>query len=116
MNIKSSLFCFSLIAATALSADGELKWTLSTETAPWTDRGVVRMSEQSEGEVISVDSNVRYQTMDKNPWGGCFNERGWQAMRDLTDAERQECPGMARNLYGLQSDDVPADGERSEDW
>lgn len=103
MNIKSSLFCFSLIAATAVFAGGELKWTLSTETAPWTDRGVVRMSEQSEGEVISVDSNVRYQTMDKNPWGGCFNERGWQAMRDLTDAERS---AVLESLFGPGPDSL----------
>lgn len=42
----------------------------------------------SDANYIYVDQNTRYQTMDSNPWGGCFNEKGWYEMRNLSDEEK----------------------------
>ncbi len=75
------------------------KWTCSTEQSPWTDNGAIEVKKVTDEEAeaikdsaanyIYVDQNTRYQTMDSNPWGGCFNEKGWYAMRDLSDEERE---------------------------
>ena len=75
------------------------EWTSSTEQSPWTDNGAVDVRDVTDEQVediknsaadyIVVDQNIRYQAMDSNPWGGCFNEKGWYAMRDLTDEERE---------------------------
>ncbi len=75
------------------------EWTVTTEQSPWTENGVVEVRDVTDDQVeeikesaanyIYVDQNTRYQTMDSNPWGGCFNEKGWYAMRDLTDEQKE---------------------------
>lgn len=37
---------------------------------------------------IVINKNKTYQTIEG--WGGCFNEKGWHALRYLTEAEREE--------------------------
>ncbi len=37
---------------------------------------------------IDVDENITYQEMAQNIWGGCFNERGWHKLMQLTEEER----------------------------
>ena len=37
---------------------------------------------------IDVDQNITYQEMAQNVWGGCFNERGWDKLMQLTEEER----------------------------
>lgn len=65
-------------------------WQSSTDTSRWTDNGVLEFTENKNSADIIVDDTVSYQTMDEKPWGGCFNERGWAAMRSLSDTERTE--------------------------
>ncbi len=79
----------------------EVAWQCTTEKSPWTDNGTITM-EAYEGDIsetnyIEVDPNVRYQTMDEKPWGGCFADRGWMAMSKLTDEQRR---GIVESLYG----------------
>lgn len=89
--------------ALPLFADSALNWTLTTEDEPWKDNGTVIASDATEGTPIAVDSRVRYQTMDEFPWGGCFNERGWFAMRDLTSEERT---AVVASLFGEGADSL----------
>jgi glucosylceramidase len=39
-------------------------------------------------EKIIIDTAIKYQSVDG--WGGCFNEKGWQALTHLNEAEREE--------------------------
>jgi glucosylceramidase len=68
-----------------------LTWKCSTNSAPWTDKPAVPLSDTVPLPVgtanrIFVDSTHTFQVIDG--WGGCFNERGWKAMEVLTPANR----------------------------
>ena len=101
-NTKKVKVCDDYLETFTLT-NGEYKvlgaeWTCSTEQNPWSDNGIVEVRDVTDEQVeeikssdanyIYVDQNTRYQTMDSNPWGGCFNEKGWYAMRDLSDEEK----------------------------
>lgn len=90
----------------------EAEWTCTTEKNPWADNGIIETRTvtdediekiKTSGDYIIVDQNTRYQTMDTHPWGGCFNEKGWYAMRDLTDEQKAE---VIRKLYGTGEDSL----------
>lgn len=84
---------------------GEVLWRSTTDSERWVDEGIVTTQEWDKDteemdanneKYIIVDQNVRYQTLDERPWGGCFNERGWAAMSELTDEQKEE---VIRNLF-----------------
>lgn len=68
-------------------------WICSTEGAEWTDSGTletravdseaVEAIKAADKDYIIVDQNTRYQEMDATPWGGCFNEMGWEFLMQL---------------------------------
>ncbi len=77
----------------------KIYWQCSTEDARWVDMGVLETSEWDDDTTlyIEVDETTRYQTLTDDPWGGCFSERGWKAMENLTEKERSE---IVKNLFG----------------
>ncbi len=83
-----------------VSADNEeqVLWQCTTDQERWVDMGALSVTDwDNDTELyIDVDQNTRYQTLSDAPWGGCFNERGWDAMKKLTDAQRGE---IIKNLF-----------------
>jgi glucosylceramidase len=72
------------------SAHAQISWKCSTEAHPWIDKpapAVIASDSDPFGAFIAVDSTKTFQTIDG--WGGCFNERGWQAMEILSGDDRQ---------------------------
>lgn len=67
-------------------------WQCTTASDPWVDKGTLDITSWDDDThlYIDVDPTSRYQTLTDTPFGGCFNERGWKAMENLTDAEREK--------------------------
>jgi len=91
---KALLFClFALlvviISETTIAAAPIVHWKCTTAADPWVDQPDITAqggNSDPSAQVIAVDSNQRFQTIDG--WGGCFNERGWRAMQVLSDEQR----------------------------
>ncbi len=95
--------CTAAMSATpavpAAANESVVLWQCTTEQSPWVDMGPLTATEW-DGDTalyIDVDETVRYQTLSPKPWGGCFNERGWTAMKNLTDGAREE---IIKSLFG----------------
>ncbi len=83
----------SMIPAVVSAEEGVgMQWTLSTEGNYWVDKGELTTTVWDEDTelYIDVDSSYRYQTLTDTPFGGCFADRGWEAMKDLTEEEREK--------------------------
>lgn len=67
-------------------------WQCTTDSARWVDKGTVSSTSWDDDThlYIEVDPTVRYQTLSDTPFGGCFNERGWEAMKDLSVEEKEK--------------------------
>jgi len=93
-SLKSGLIYLSIIIimktgiVTAM-ADSSISWQCSTEAAPWTDKGQIATTawDNDQSSYVQIDSTKKLQTI--SGWGGCFNERGWDAMLVLSDDNRQ---------------------------
>ncbi|MGN1098044.1 MAG: RICIN domain-containing protein, partial [Clostridia bacterium] len=77
-----------------VKAEGrEVHWQCSTNSERWVDMGTLTTTQWDDNDYgklyLEVDQTTRYQTLTETPWGGCFNERGWEAMKDLTDEQRE---------------------------
>lgn len=67
-------------------------WRFTTNSDRWVDGGELEFDDSDDlGSVyVKVDQTVGYQVLDELSWGGCFAERGWRAMENLTDEQRTE--------------------------
>lgn len=76
----------------AADTAGEVHWVMSQEGKYMQDKGTLATTAwdaNNHNELyIDVDENVTYQEMAQNIWGGCFNERGWHKLMQLTEEER----------------------------
>lgn len=76
----------------AADTAGEVKWVMSQEGKYMQDKGSLKTTvwdANNHSELyIDVDENITYQEMAQNVWGGCFNERGWHKLMQLTEEER----------------------------
>ncbi len=110
---KTERMCDDM-SKTIATTDGDgAEWISSAENQYWKNHGKVMMRDVTKQEIqkirenselyLYVDQNTRYQTMDAYPWGGCFNDAGWMAMRSLTDAQKKE---VVRYLYGTGKDSL----------
>lgn len=84
-------------AAPAVMAEGtgesvKVHWQCTTDAERWVDKGELETTAWDDSGYnklyIEVDETTRYQTLSEKPWGGCFNDRGWAAMKELSDDER----------------------------
>ena len=96
--------CFGLvccwIGSSSFGEVPQIGWKCSTESAPWIEEQAVNGVShdlQPFGAFIAVDSKRRYQVIDG--WGGCFNERGQQAMEILSEEERH---AVMRSIFGCK--------------
>ncbi len=67
-------------------------WQCTTDDARFVDKGTIPTTKwDNDTELyIDVDPKYRYQTLNETPFGGCFNERGWEAMKELSTEEREK--------------------------
>lgn len=74
-------------------------WQCTTEANRWVDKTPLPTTAWDDDTAlyIDVDQATRYQAMTSTPWGGCFAERGWEAMKDLTAQQRNQIVG---DLFG----------------
>lgn len=98
----SVLLCVSMVVtgfgiaaptiSQAANIDGEVHWISSQEGKYMQDKGTLTATAwdaNNHSELyIDVDENITYQEMAQNIWGGCFNERGWHKLMQLTEEER----------------------------
>lgn len=63
-------------------------WKCSTASGLWQDKPSLTTTNWDNDTTlyVSVDPKIIYQQIDA--WGGCFNERGWDAMSVLTQNNR----------------------------
>lgn len=80
------------IDSQAANTAGEVHWVMSQEGKYMQDKGTLTTTawdKNNHSELyIDVDENITYQEMAQNIWGGCFNERGWHKLMQLTEEER----------------------------
>ncbi len=88
------------------------RWICTTEASPWTEKVMLEARAVTAGDIeaikasgsyMEVDRNTRYQAMDAHPWGGCFAEKGWYAMRYLTDEQKKD---VLKKLFGPGDDSL----------
>ena len=72
------------------NTDTNILWKSSTENALWKDNAPLQLMPGNDVCDIETDVSIQFQTMDTHPWGGCFNERGWDAMKNLSESERTD--------------------------
>ena len=72
--------------------EGDVSWVMSEDGKYLQDKGTLKSTDWDENNhselYIDVDENITYQQMAENVWGGCFNERGWDKLMQLTEEER----------------------------
>lgn len=80
------------IVSQAAETAAEVHWISSQEGKYMQDKGSLATTAwdaNNHSELyIDVDENITYQEMAQNIWGGCFNERGWHKLMQLTEEER----------------------------
>lgn len=79
---------FYFFMAETISAQ-EIIWKCTTPVKSWYICKQIKFTFRdcdTTGVYITINPHVRYQQIDG--WGGCFNERGWDAMSTLSPAER----------------------------
>lgn len=95
--LSASMVVSGVVVATpsvsqAADTAGEVKWVMSQEGKYMQDKGTLTTTAwdaNNHSELyIDVDENITYQEMAQNIWGGCFNERGWHKLMQLTEEER----------------------------
>lgn len=111
VNFMKKAAAISFAGALTLSAmpnvsgaqESQMYWQCTTDSARWTDKGALSLTlwDDDTELYIEVDPSVRYQTLTNTPFGGCFNERGWEAMKDLTDEERDSIISSLFSKDGL---------------
>jgi glucosylceramidase len=82
------LVFFSFFAGATISAQ-EIIWKCTTPKKSWYNNKQIRnisSGSDTAGVYVVINPQKRYQQIDG--WGGCFNERGWDAMSALTPAQR----------------------------
>src|SRR5450755_373591 len=85
-----NLFVFSLeVGTTPLLADqATVSWKCSTSEATWQDKGALTTFPENGDKTLNVDIDNTKTLQQITAWGGCFNEKGWDAMLVLSAAER----------------------------
>ncbi|MDO4563422.1 MAG: RICIN domain-containing protein [Clostridia bacterium] len=87
-------------SANVVMADTPQKvyWQCTTESNRWVDMGSLETTawDDDTSLYIDVDQTTRYQTLTDTPWGGCFADRGWEAMKDLSEESRD---AIMRDLF-----------------
>lgn len=83
-------------ASGILAATADISWQCSTEKSPWIDKGAQPTTpwDNDETSYVQIDSSKKLQSI--SGWGGCFNEKGWDAMTVLSDEERD---GVMKALF-----------------
>ena len=69
----------------------QIVWRCTTPSSVWTERKPLSWAEPSTAKAektIIVNPENKFQVIDG--WGGCFNERGWDALKVLPPAKRSE--------------------------
>ena len=99
--LASTMLLSSIPALCAQEEDNIMYWQCTTDSERWVDKGGLSLTSwDNDTELyIEVDPQTRYQTLTQTPFGGCFNERGWESAKDLTDEQRAEI------IYDLFSED-----------
>ena len=82
-----------------MGSTGIIHWKLSTPNSPWVDKPDLAVSDivpvpTSPRTLVLVDSSKKQQEI--KGWGGCFNERGWNALMSLSSDRRDE---VMHNLF-----------------
>lgn len=90
----------------------QITWVSTTEEHQWVENEKLSVSsvrEKSEDKdkmgqteqkyYVKVDQEVGYQKLEKHPWGGCFNERGYRAMEKLSEEEKNK---IIHALFGQE--------------
>ncbi len=85
----------SVFVASA-EASEPVRWICSTGTAPWSEATVrLETFDGNDHRVLVIDPEITFQSIDG--FGGCFNERGWDALSYLSEDERGR---VLQNLFG----------------
>lgn len=89
------VFLLTIAAIPTVHAEVEddvMYWQCTTNSEKWSQKDNLNVTEWDNDTslYIQVDSSARYQRLTQTPFGGCFNERGWEAMKDLTEEQREK--------------------------
>ncbi len=86
---KITIYLFFTLLGTYISAQNKCELYSSSPENLWETKTIeLKPYAKSFNESIGIDVSKQFQTIDG--WGGCFNEKGWQALSYLTETERQD--------------------------
>jgi len=82
-----------------------VKWVCSTEADAWVQKEDILLNEVKESDTIKADIEIlldeKQQVIDG--FGGCFNEKGWEALSVLEENVREEIlKGLFDTVDGLK--------------
>ncbi|MDZ7317209.1 MAG: glycosyl hydrolase [candidate division KSB1 bacterium] len=91
MKVIVLLTCLGLTTLQAQVA----RWIFSTGSASWVESPVkLQTFDGTDYRLLVIDPDIAFQTIDG--FGGCFNERGWDALSYLSESDRRQ---VLRDLF-----------------
>lgn len=97
MNYRIKALFISLLCVTALNAQ-RVEWVSTTDSNPWQISNKVKLENTAAGTRFDITvTDEKAQVIDG--FGGCFSELAWDALMELTEAERNK---VIYNLFSPQ--------------
>lgn len=86
--MKLKMIMTALLAVGSIVANAAVvEWYSTTADSPWTRQKVSQQKNKPVDGGLVIDTTAGLQTL--KGIGGCFNEMGWDALQDLSDADRK---------------------------
>ncbi len=81
-------YLFVFIFALNIMLTAQVRWVCSTGGEPWREKSVaIEPFNNTQHRLITIAATTEFQTIDG--FGGCFNERGWDALSYLSEQDRR---------------------------
>ena len=98
------LFLPALLSSIGISstcaAGGTVSWQCTTNQSPWVDKGQIPTTAPTGDKTLHIEVNHNDKLQEITAWGGCFNEKGWDALQALSEEDRQ---GVLKSLFDPQT-------------
>ncbi|MEG1564227.1 MAG: glycoside hydrolase family 30 beta sandwich domain-containing protein [Bacteroides sp.] len=88
--MMKKLVTVCLIGLSITAQARKQQWISTTADAPWTIEKKMKTDGKTPLEEVKIKINPSERRQQMVGFGGCFNELGWEALKLIPDAEREE--------------------------
>ncbi|MEG2150453.1 MAG: hypothetical protein RRY36_04440, partial [Bacteroidaceae bacterium] len=88
--MMKKLVTVCLIGLSITAQAQKQQWISTTADAPWTIEKKMKTDGKAPLEEVKIKINPSERRQQMVGFGGCFNELGWEALKLIPDAEREE--------------------------